>query len=609
MIYWKENLAFFKKNSPEIYKKMLSQEPHEFEHECEYDSVKKLFVAKSEGREVYLGSSFDTAREAEMLFSKCDNAASIVVVLGIGNVNLFEKIAKHFKALKRLIIIEPSRKIFNTVMSYLPVKKVFSAFPATNISIVIDADIDSVHLIYRSFVTEEVAAGTAVIIPISYGQLFPFLRKNIIEFADIANEQRAIGINTTDHFRYVWAMNEWNNLDKASTVPEFTLLKPLMEKLPVIIVSAGPSLNKNIHLLEHVKDRAIIIAVGSAMQILKKHNILPHLRMAIDGGPLAKRLFEKVNVDECPLVFSDSLFYDIVEEYKGNAFEVFLHNQSKIKSYIYRLLNLYMPSISSGSSVAIVALFLALSLGCKKIIMMGQDLSFTGNQNYAKGSWTTEKENKNYLSYTPVRKAVDVYGNEVYTELTYLSMKKTFEMAADWAKDVSFINATEGGLKLEGYVSKTFTNVLQNDLYEESFDIRGFIANIKSEFDKKEKLFSEEVLCFITKKIRDEVYAVKAVNKRLRHSLEKKTKEKNLKEVKKHLEKMQSNSFYNLVFKDIFERESLILDSAIASDEPIVRKYALNNFCDALEKYSDFFIDRAEEFLGEKQKRKVVCQL
>jgi len=52
--------------------------------------------------------------------------------------------------------------------------------------------------------------------------------------------------------------------------------------VPIIIVSTGPSLDKNIDLLKEAKGRALIISAGSALRPLLMRNIKPDFFAIID---------------------------------------------------------------------------------------------------------------------------------------------------------------------------------------------------------------------------------------------------------------------------------------------------------------------------------------
>lgn len=55
--------------------------------------------------------------------------------------------------------------------------------------------------------------------------------------------------------------------------------------IPAIICGAGPSLAKNIHLLPEFKDKALIIAGGTAVGVLNGNGIDPHFTIGVDPFP------------------------------------------------------------------------------------------------------------------------------------------------------------------------------------------------------------------------------------------------------------------------------------------------------------------------------------
>ena len=61
-------------------------------------------------------------------------------------------------------------------------------------------------------------------------------------------------------------------------------LKDLFKGRPAIIVSAGPSLEKNCHLLRKAKGRALIIAVDVVVPTLLPAGILPDLVVALEAN-------------------------------------------------------------------------------------------------------------------------------------------------------------------------------------------------------------------------------------------------------------------------------------------------------------------------------------
>ena len=61
-----------------------------------------------------------------------------------------------------------------------------------------------------------------------------------------------------------------------------------------MVVSAGPSLRKNKHLLKDVQDKAVIIAVQTTFQPLLEMGVEPHFVTSLDYHEICTRFFENL---------------------------------------------------------------------------------------------------------------------------------------------------------------------------------------------------------------------------------------------------------------------------------------------------------------------------
>ncbi len=155
-------------------------------------------------------------------------------------------------------------------------------------------------------------------------------------------------------------------------------LKDLENKFaeyPAIIVSAGPSLEKNLHLLEDVQDKCIIIAVDTILRKLLKRGIIPHFDVAIERG----RAVYDCHFCDLPEetrgvipVVSAVCIPEICGTWKGP----FLMPFKTLPLDQWFSLITGLPTLSSGSSCAHMGVTLALRLGCRKIALIGQDLAY-----------------------------------------------------------------------------------------------------------------------------------------------------------------------------------------------------------------------------------------
>lgn len=143
---------------------------------------------------------------------------------------------------------------------------------------------------------------------------------------------------------------------------------PLGSK-PVLLLAAGPSLEKNIEWIRVNQDKFIIIALSATLRLLEKNSVLPSIVTHIDGFDDAIPHFEKLNSID---FFKNSIFLMSARTPQGvmsylNKKNVFLFENGT--SYKKALGNLSAPCIGSTTYL----LFLA--FGVKELYLLGLDLA------------------------------------------------------------------------------------------------------------------------------------------------------------------------------------------------------------------------------------------
>ena len=122
-------------------------------------------------------------------------------------------------------------------------------------------------------------------------------------------------------------------------------------------------------------------------------------------------------------------------------------------------------AIQAGSTVAHVNFYLAKHLGCDPIVLIGQDLAFGENLYYAPGNaihtvWSSELNRFNTLEMMEwqriarLRKSLRLVpgqgGRPIFTDAQMFTYIQQFERDFAMRRDITVINATEGGADLEG---------------------------------------------------------------------------------------------------------------------------------------------------------------
>jgi len=93
--------------------------------------------------------------------------------------------------------------------------------------------------------------------------------------------------------------------------------------IPGILVSAGPSLEKNIHLLKGLEDKCVIMAAGTAVRIMEDFGLAPHFMVGIDAGAKEGEIHSNVKNKDIYFIYSNQVSTYSVDGYKGPKFVMF----------------------------------------------------------------------------------------------------------------------------------------------------------------------------------------------------------------------------------------------------------------------------------------------
>lgn len=269
-----------------------------------------------------------------------------------------------------------------------------------------------------------------------------------------ANRERIlVNKNTLARFKDNASKNVITNLhilERVNLVSELSVILP--KDVPVVIVSAGPSLDKNIELLKRAKGHCLIFAVDTAMKYLMQHDIMPDLGITVEPiKPIAN--YEDDRCFDVPHVFDCESNPEIVGRERGR---VFIYN---CRDYVKRLLETVGIGVpgdtASGGSVATAAFAVCYGLQTRHIILIGQDLAYLGETTHAGGVESAGINNRIEYEYVD-----GIDGEKVRTRSDWIGYLKWFENAItvinDLGLDITVTDATEGGALIHGSEVMTF---------------------------------------------------------------------------------------------------------------------------------------------------------
>ncbi|HEC2873991.1 TPA: motility associated factor glycosyltransferase family protein [Campylobacter jejuni] len=215
-----------------------------------------------------------------------------------------------------------------------------------------------------------------------------------------------------------------------------------------IVVCAGPSLQKQIPLLKKYQENFVIFCVDGAYPLLVKHNITPDYVLNLDFEEYPLEFFKEVNPENKTLFILAASTHPSVVDYlykKQIPLSIALSDNLPYQ-------NLHINDfgyLEFGTHVGHACYTLAIALKFKNIILIGQDLSFDKQGNSHFDSFDLGSDIDTTLDI-PTLKTV-AYGGlgEVLTHLAWEDYRKKLEDLFARNSQVNFLNATEGGARIE----------------------------------------------------------------------------------------------------------------------------------------------------------------
>ncbi len=259
---------------------------------------------------------------------------------------------------------------------------------------------------------------------------------------------------------------------------------------PGVIVATGPSLNKNVKLLEKIYNKAVIVAVDGSVKVLKKHGLKPaHMVTSLERVEATAKLFEGLTEEDVKDSFLSACPVVVPQTYSNFPGE-------KIIVYrdfaTFRWIDIPKGILTIGPSSANMAFKLLEFLGCDPIIIIGQDLAYgDDNKSHAEGFHYGEdfetKRGHNILTVP------GNYSPTVKTTAVWYSFLKHYERDMATHKG-SVINATEGGAKIQGTTIMTFAEAIEKYVTKDINTIDNIRRNLKYPTKKQKNKQVESVL-------------------------------------------------------------------------------------------------------------------
>ncbi|EMU7081316.1 motility associated factor glycosyltransferase family protein, partial [Campylobacter jejuni] len=414
-----------------------------------------------------------------------------VCIYGIGNALLIKNLAKHYK---HLFLFESEIELFILALSTLDLSEELCSGKIYLVDIEEErVDIQLLILFDMKDMFEYLSLYEMFVNNVYYKKFYEDIwhkadelcEKNIKVVIRNLNSSLCIGFECYSHLLQ-------NIPSMLESIPFQRILNERKNKFEnAIVVSAGPSLAKQLPLLKAYQDKAVIFCADGALSMLEKEGIVPDYVTNLDFTDLAMKFFQnKENLKQSIIALECATHPNVVYNLKAENCMIVLRNKA-----LYQRFNLNdFGYIDTGTHVSHFSYTLALALGFKNIIMIGQDLAFDEEGNsHSKGFSYGEQFNGEKT--VPTLKAQAYAGKgEVLTHITWNDYRIKLEyLFACNDQKAKFYNATEGGARINFTEELSFKECCEKLLTKEKPKFELPKSLTKNRSDKLLVKFKEKI--------------------------------------------------------------------------------------------------------------------
>lgn len=409
-------------------------------------SGEPTLVADGPSGKLHLHSAYNPRAEAARWADELDSQGwEVAVIFGFGLGYHLEELLDRNPG-GRIIVVEPLPSVFKYALAVRDLTHLLER----RLDLVLASDATEAAAELFKLLYSSLHARQALFAWPPYLRLAPGYWESVQHGVGDLVRQALVNLATNRAWSLAWLDNFFANLIESAEDPAVSCLLPHFAGRPAIIVAAGPSLDKNVRLLGEVRGRALVVAAGSAINPLRKHGIRPDLLVSFDPGEANYAHFIGLDSAGLPLVYSPTIFWRIVAEYKGPRFAMGMDVFPFVEDLFGRL-GEPRGSVASGPSVANVAWDLVRQMGCDPVIFVGQDLAFTDARTHADGAVHGRALRPEELEAQGIIFTEGIDGNQVPTSRVMYAMKVWFEQRiASLGAGRTYIDATEGGARIAG---------------------------------------------------------------------------------------------------------------------------------------------------------------
>jgi len=435
---------------------------------------------KKEEKEIYFHSKYAPEREAKKIvkdFGFSSKKQNFILGIGLG---YYLKQFNNKNKYDKIIVIEPFLSIFYAALFYNDLSKFLNQ---NNLALIL-ADDNNLFDIIRAYIKINLEKDIDFLEHSPSLNLFGDEYKEIYKKIREGINYEQVGLVSNIKQTKKWRNNIIYNIPYIINNPKADDFFEEFKNVPAICVSAGPSLDIDIEEIKKAKGKAIIMCVGTALKALLKHNIEPDIVVSMDGNMANYKHFENLETPDSYLLTELGNHYMINKDWNNK--QIFFTMKRNFSGWIEKIKGDYAV-IQTGGTVAHSMVDLAYKFGADPIVLVGQDLAYKDKKTHASG--TTYENDK--VTNKKLYEVESFDGGTVLTDKSFKTMLSFFNNYFTKKSKRLFIDATEGGAKIEGTIVKRLDETIEK-YCDSEIDVREKLENLyagfKSDMDYENKL-------------------------------------------------------------------------------------------------------------------------
>ena len=274
-----------------------------------------------------------------------------------------------------------------------------------------------------------------------------------------------------------------------------------------VVVSAGPTLDRNIETIKKYRDNILLLVVGTAAKTLAKHEIKPDYLCIIESYDSSKQI-EGLNSSDVNLITEPYSHFNLR---KFNFKHTYSHISANMPINILwsEICGENIEEYWSKGTVSYTAMNAARILGCSKIVLVGQDLAYIDGQCYSKDSAYKDlicSYNENFKRWEISAKDFDAFaktlcnnpdadvrrksaqkrlvdlnsslhyvkgitGDMIPTESVYAAFIQPLTEFTEKFSEIEYINTSLVGAQIDGFTNMPLEEALKDSTLVETRDI------------------------------------------------------------------------------------------------------------------------------------------